>query len=234
MIDLFKLILGVLASLFRSRAQLEAAILVLRQQINVLRRRASKRPHLNNTDRFLFVWLYRWFPSVLSAIAIVRPETIIRWHRAGFRAYWRRRSRNRVGRPEVSIELRTLIGEMSCANRLWGAPRIHCELLQLGFAIGRSPRGDPGKTLTLRASLARSAGSAWTTSSCSVKRTCAGSSAPMLPTIMSRGPIDLWIRTPRSIVPFSASAPSHHDPSSADFITNIAESDFRYRQRSYR
>jgi hypothetical protein len=137
MIDLFKLILGVLASLFRSRAQLEAEILVLRQQINVLRRRASKRPHLNNSDRFLFVWLYRWFPSVLSAIAIVRPETIIRWHRAGFRAYWRRRSRNRVGRPEVSIELRTLIGEMSCANRLWGAPRIHGELLKLGFEVWR-------------------------------------------------------------------------------------------------
>ncbi len=138
MIDLFKLILGVLTSLFRSRAQLEAEILVLRQQINVLRRRASKRPHLNNTDRFLFVWLYRWFPSVLSAIAIVRPETIIRWHRAGFRAYWRRRSRNRVGRPEVSIELRTLIGEMSCANRLWGAPRIHGELLKLGFEVAQS------------------------------------------------------------------------------------------------
>jgi hypothetical protein len=74
MTDLFKLILGALASLFRSRAKLEAEILVLRQQINVLRRRASKRPHLNNTDRFLFVWLYRWFPSVLGAIAIVRPE----------------------------------------------------------------------------------------------------------------------------------------------------------------
>jgi hypothetical protein len=137
MIDLFKLILGVLTSLFRSRAQLEAEILVLRQQINVLRRRASKRPHLNNTDRFLFVWLCRWFPSVLSAIAIVRPETIIRWHRAGFRAYRRRRSRNRVGRPEVSIELRTLIGEMSRANRPWGAPRIHGELLKLGFEVVR-------------------------------------------------------------------------------------------------
>ena len=87
MTDLFKLILGVLASLFMSRAKLEAEILVLRQQINVLRRRASKRPHLNNTDRFLFVWLYRWFPSVLGAITIVRPETIVRWHRAGFRAY---------------------------------------------------------------------------------------------------------------------------------------------------
>ena len=77
--DLFKLILGVLASLFKSRAKLEAEILVLRQQINVLRRRAPKRPHLNNTDRFLFVWLYNWFPSILGAIAIVRPETIIRW-----------------------------------------------------------------------------------------------------------------------------------------------------------
>jgi transposase InsO family protein len=138
MTDLFKLILGVLASLSRSRAKLEAEILVLRQQINVLRRRASKRPHLNNTDRFLFVWLYRWFPSVLGAIAIVRPETIVRWHRAGFRAYWRWRSRNRVGRPKVSIELRTLIGEMSCANRLWGAPRIHGELLKLGFEVAQS------------------------------------------------------------------------------------------------
>src|SRR5450756_1017828 len=100
--DLLKLIIGVLASLFRSKAKLAAEILVLRQQINVLRRRMPKRPDLNNTDRFLFVWLYRWFPSVLSAIASVRPETIIRWHRAGFRAYWRWRSRNRVGRPKVS------------------------------------------------------------------------------------------------------------------------------------
>ena len=87
--DLFKFLLGVLASLFKSRAKLEAEILILRQQINVLRRQAPKRPHLNNTDRFLFVWLYHWFPSVLGAMAIVRPATIIRWHRAGFRAYWR-------------------------------------------------------------------------------------------------------------------------------------------------
>jgi hypothetical protein len=89
MTDLPKLILGVLASLFRSRAKLEAENLVLRQQINVLRRRMPKRPDLNNTDRLLLVWLYHWFPSILGAIAIVRPETIIRWHRAGFRAYWR-------------------------------------------------------------------------------------------------------------------------------------------------
>src|SRR5215207_3721259 len=135
---LFKLILGVLASLFKSRAKLEAEILILRQQINVLRRRAPKRPHLNNTDRFLFVWLYHWFPSVLGAIAIVRPETIIRWHRAGFRAYWRWRSRNPVGRPKVATELRTLIGEMRRANPLWGAPHIHGELLKLGFEVAQS------------------------------------------------------------------------------------------------
>ena len=97
-----------------------------------------KRPHLNNTDRFLFVWLYHWFPSGLGAIAIVRPETIIRWHRTGFRAYWRGRSRNHVGRPKVSPELRTLIGEMSWANPLWGAPHIHGELLKLGFDVAES------------------------------------------------------------------------------------------------
>ena len=138
MTDLLKLILGFLASLFKSRAKLEAEILILRQQINVLRRRAPKQPHLNNTDRFLFVCLYHWFPSVLVAIAIVRPETIIRWHRTGFRAYWRWRSRNHVGRPKVSAELRTLIGKMSRANPLWGAPHIHGELLKLGFEVAQS------------------------------------------------------------------------------------------------
>jgi hypothetical protein len=92
MTDLFKLIFGIPASRFKARATLEAENLVLRQQLNVLRRRTPKRPHLNNTDRFLFVWLYRWFPSVLEVVAIVRPETIIRWHRAGFRTYWRWRS----------------------------------------------------------------------------------------------------------------------------------------------
>jgi hypothetical protein len=133
--DLFKLILGVMASLFKSRAKLEAEILILRQQINVLRRRAPKRPHLNNSDRFLFVWLYHWFPSVLGAVAIVRPETIIRWHRAGFRAYWRWRSRNHVGRPRVSAELRTLVGKMSRANPLWGA---HTFMVSCSSSVSRS------------------------------------------------------------------------------------------------
>src|ERR1700686_4741049 len=133
MTDLFKLILGILASRFKARATLEAENLVLRQQVNVLRRRTPKRPPPNNPDRFFFVWLYRWFPSLLEVVAIVRPETIIRWHRAGFRAYWGWRSRNRVGRPKVSAELRTLIGEMS-----GGAPRIHGELLKLGLEVAQS------------------------------------------------------------------------------------------------
>jgi hypothetical protein len=81
MIELLQLILHIVASLFKSRAKLEAEILVLRQQLNVLRRQVSKRPQLNNIDRFLLVWLCCWFPSILGAIAILRPETIIRWHR---------------------------------------------------------------------------------------------------------------------------------------------------------
>src|SRR5207244_3284450 len=115
MIEFLRLILHIIASFFKPRTKLVAEILVLRQQLNVLRRQVSKRPQLSNTDRFLFVWLYRWFPSVLSAIAILRPETIIRWHRAGSRE----RSRKPVGRPRISAELRNLIGAMSRANHLW-------------------------------------------------------------------------------------------------------------------
>jgi hypothetical protein len=119
MANLLKLFLAILASLFKSRARLESENLVLRQQVNVLRRRMPKRPALKNIDRLLFVWLYRCFPSTAGALAIVRPETVIRW--IGFRAYWRWRSRNHIGRPKVAAELRTLIGETSQANPLWGA-----------------------------------------------------------------------------------------------------------------
>src|SRR5512143_756177 len=97
-----------------------------------------RRPALANIHRLVFVWFYRWFPSTVGALAIVRPATIIRWHRLGFRAYWRWRSRNRVGRPKVSVELRSLVREMSRANPLWGAPRIHGELLKLGFDVAQS------------------------------------------------------------------------------------------------
>jgi transposase InsO family protein len=138
MTDLLRLMVAVLASLFKSRAGLEAENLVLRQQVNVLRRRMPRRPSLTNIDRLLFVWLYRWFPTTVAALAIVRPETVIRWHRVGFRAYWRWRSRGRVGRPKVSHELHALIAEMSRTNPLWGSPRIHGELLKLGFDVAQS------------------------------------------------------------------------------------------------
>src|SRR5262249_14385484 len=105
MIEFFRLILPIMASFFKPRTKLAAEILILRQQLNVLRRQVSKRPQRSNTDRFLFVWLYRWFPSVLSALAILRPETIIRWHRVGFQSYWRERSRKPVGRPRPSCAI---------------------------------------------------------------------------------------------------------------------------------
>ncbi|SEP45436.1 Integrase core domain-containing protein [Rhodospirillales bacterium URHD0017] len=89
-------------------------------------------------DRLLFVWLYRLFPSVLNAVTIVQPETVIRWHRTGFRLYWRWKSRARGGRPRITVEIRQLIREMSLANRLWGAPRIHGELLKLGIEVAQS------------------------------------------------------------------------------------------------
>jgi hypothetical protein len=89
-------------------------------------------------DRLIFAGLYRLAPKVLGALAIVKPETVIKWHRAGFRSYWRWKSRRRGGRPTVAPEIRKLIREMSIANPLWGAPRIHGELLKLGIDIGQT------------------------------------------------------------------------------------------------
>ncbi len=93
---------------------------------------------LANSDRWFFVQLYRWFPSIPKALAIIRPETLLRWHRAGFRCYWRWKSRTRGGRPQIDTDLRTLIRQMSVENPLWGAPRIHGELLKLGFDVAQS------------------------------------------------------------------------------------------------
>ena len=130
MVDFLKLFVHVVVSPFKTRAQLEAEIVLLRHQLNVLRRRVPSKPKFAVADRMVFVWLYRLFPSVLNVVTIVQPETIIRWHRVGFRLYWRWKSRSRGGRPKVPIEIRRLIREMSLANRLWGAPRIHGELLK--------------------------------------------------------------------------------------------------------
>src|SRR5882672_5959516 len=138
MIDFLKLFLHILVSPFKTQARLEAEIVLLRHQLSVLRQRFPSKPRLSAADRLLFVWLYHLFPSALNAITIVRPETIIRWHRAGFRLYWRWKLRSRGGRPKIPIEIRRLIREMSLADRLWGAPRIHGELLKLGIDVAQS------------------------------------------------------------------------------------------------
>src|SRR3954465_3041764 len=123
--DLLNLIRWLLLGLLRSRRSLEAENLALRHQLTVLHRSAPKRPVLRNFDRLIFVCLYRIAPRILDALAIVEPETVIRWHRAGFRPFWRGKSRSRVGRPKVPPDVRSLIREISLANPLWGAPRVH-------------------------------------------------------------------------------------------------------------
>jgi len=138
MVDVLVLLWSALTSLFRSRGRLEAEILVLRQQINVLRRTSRKRFVFGTFDRLVFVGLYRLVPGIVDALSIVRPETVVRWHRAGFRLFWRWQSRRRGGRPRIPPEIRKLIRDMSLANPLWGAPRIHGELLKLGIDVGQT------------------------------------------------------------------------------------------------
>jgi hypothetical protein len=131
-------LLLVARSRLKSRARLEAENIILRQQVIVLSRKAPSRVRLRNIDRLIFVWLYRSFPSILNAIIVVKPETVIRWHRRGFRAYWHWKSRRCGGRPRIDREIRDLIRRMSKENALWGAPRIHGELLMLGIEIAES------------------------------------------------------------------------------------------------
>jgi transposase InsO family protein len=138
MIGLLCFVVAVLASPFKSNIRLEAENATLRHQLVVLRRKVKGRARLTNNDRWFFVQLYRWFPSILPVLVIIRPETLVRWHRAGFRRYWRWKSRRRGGRPPIEAELRALIGQMSTENLLWGAPRIHGELLKLGFELAQS------------------------------------------------------------------------------------------------
>ncbi|HYS91660.1 MAG TPA: integrase core domain-containing protein [Bradyrhizobium sp.] len=122
----------------KSKSRLEAENAALRYQLIVLRRKVGGRVRLTNGDRLFFIQLYRWFPSVLKVITVIRPETLVRWHRAGFRRYWCWKSRPFGGRPQISAELRALIRRMSIENPLWGAPRIHGELLKLGFEVAQS------------------------------------------------------------------------------------------------
>src|ERR1700730_15794069 len=138
MIGLLCFVLAVLASPIKSKGRLEAENAVLRHQLIVLRRRVRGRVQPTNNDRWFFVQMYRWFPSILTVVTIVRPETLVRWHRAGFRRYWRWKSNSRGGRPRIEMELRALIRLMSTENQLCGAPRIHGELLKLGFRVAQS------------------------------------------------------------------------------------------------
>jgi hypothetical protein len=138
MIAIALLFVRMLRDCCKSRRQLEAEILVLRHQLNVLRQRAPRRLYLSWADPALFIWLYRGFPRILEAIIIVRPETVVRWHRMGFAAYWRWKSRPLGGRPRIGKEVRDLIRRMSFENPLWGAPKIHGELLKIGIDVAQS------------------------------------------------------------------------------------------------
>ena len=138
MFALLCFVLAVLASPFKSKSRLEAENLALRHQLIVLRRKVRGRVRLTNNDRWFFIQLYRWFPSILQVLTIIRPETLVRWHRTGFRCYWRWKSRLLEGRPQIETDLRLLIRRMSIENPLWGAPRIHGELLKLGFQVAQS------------------------------------------------------------------------------------------------
>src|SRR5215469_9505996 len=113
MLDLLKLLGGLLVGLFRSHAAREAETALLRQQLVVRKRSAPARLRLRTADRLIFVWLYRLFPSVREAAVVVKPETLVRWHRSGFRRYWRWKSRRGVGRPAVPADIRVLIRTIS-------------------------------------------------------------------------------------------------------------------------
>ena len=171
--EAYSLVWSVLVLLFRSRVSLEAEILILRHQLNIQRRHQPKRLAFSAMDRLIIVGLYRLVPNTIKALTIVKPDTVIRWHRAGFRWFWRWKSRHRCGRPAVPLEIRRLISEMSIANPLWGAP-----LLKLGIEIGQTsvakymarrsplPRRDGRRSFATK----RMALSQWTSSSCRQSR----------------------------------------------------------------
>src|SRR5271156_7055137 len=116
MIALIRFVLAILTSPFKSKSRLEAENAVLRHQLIVLRRKMRGGPRLTNNDRWFFIQPYRWFPSILQVLTIIRSETLVRWHRAGFRCYWRWKSRPLGGRPQIDTELRALIRRMSVEN----------------------------------------------------------------------------------------------------------------------
>src|ERR1700716_2918048 len=149
MITVLSAVVSLLSFRLRGRASLELELVALRHQVAVLRpqgalprRQPPARPKLFRADRLLWVWLYRIWPQALHIMVLVKPATVIQWHRKGFRLYWRWRSRSgHPGRPKTPRETRDLIRKMSIANPLWGAPRIHGELLKLGIVVSQATVG---------------------------------------------------------------------------------------------
>jgi putative transposase len=142
MFNLLSAFFAALSSVFRNHLALQVEILALRHQIGVLQRSARKRPKLSAADRFLWAWLSGVWSDWRSVLVIVKPETVIGWHRQGFRLFWTWKiRRGRTGRPAVPLDVRDLIRRMSRENPTWGAPRIHGELLKLGIEIGETSVG---------------------------------------------------------------------------------------------
>ena len=131
-------LLGTLRGLARLRAALYVELLAVRHQRLVLQRSPPRRPRLVNADRWLWAWLSRSWTDWQAALVIVKPESVIAWHRQGFRLFWTWKSRRRGGRPTVPADVRALIRTMSRSNALWDAPRIHGELLKLGVDVSQS------------------------------------------------------------------------------------------------
>ena len=140
MVAILSAVALIIAFRFRSRAALQLKLIALQHQLAVLRRQRPGRPQLSSLDRLLRVLLYRIWPKVIDAMVLVKPATVVEWHRKGFRFYWRWRSRG-PGGPRISPDFRDLIRSMSRANPFWGAPRIHGELLKLGVKISQATVG---------------------------------------------------------------------------------------------
>ena len=154
MLDLLLALIAAVRVFFRSRTDTSLEVLALRQQVSVLKRK-HPRPTVNRFDRMFWIMLRRVWSRWTDALVIVKPETVVGWHRAGFRLYWRWQSRPRGRRPKVTGEIKDLIRRMSTENAGWGAPKIHGELLKLGFLISERTvarylkrvrhRGDPAR-----------------------------------------------------------------------------------------
>src|SRR5277367_4705663 len=152
MLTILSAMISLVSFRFRRRASLELEVLALRHQLAVLHRQRPGRAWLRRGDRLLWCWLYRVWPGCLKVMVLVKLATVLQWHRQGFRLFWRWRSR--FGRPSVEREIRDLIRRMSSANPLWGAPRIHGELLKLGIEVSQATvakymlrrRGTPSQT----------------------------------------------------------------------------------------